>query len=83
MKGLLQVVEAQCDQCLFGPNKIVSAERSKEILDQCMTRADERYFICHKTERACCRGFYDSELGDRVAIIQVARRLNLVEFVQV
>lgn len=77
----LQVVQERCNQCLFSPDKIVSDERRKEILDSCMKRGAETFFICHKTKRACCRGFYDSGYGQRVAVIQVADRLGLVEFV--
>ena len=81
--GGFRVVAERCDQCLFGPNAIVSARRRKEVLNRCMKRAKETFFVCHKTSDVCCRGFYDSDLGGRVAVIQIARRLGFVEFVEV
>lgn len=76
-----RVVETRCDQCLFGSDKIVSNERRKEVLASCMKRAKETFFVCHKTRDTCCRGFYDSHFADRVAVIQIARRFGIVEFV--
>jgi hypothetical protein len=79
-----QVMRKRCDQCLFSSNKIVSDDRKQEILDGCLQQGDEKFFICHKSSIAggavCCRGFYDS-LGEKVAIIQIAKRLQMVEFI--
>ena len=72
----LKVCSQQCDQCLFSKTKIVSEARKRQILQECAAADD--YFTCHKTDDAVCAGFYkrfDSQT------IQVAQRLDVVEFV--
>ena len=77
---MLKVYEESCDQCLFSKNRIVSAERVREILSDC--RKDETHFICHKASIAganvCCRSFFDTQ---DTQIIQVVKRIGLFEFV--
>lgn len=80
-RPVFRVMERRCDQCLFGPNPIVSPERKAQLLDG--IQREEDFFVCHKTTitdapPACCRGFFDqrSTLVVRLAII-----LDLVEFV--
>lgn len=55
------VLAERCDQCLFGPNKIVSNERRADILQT--IRRQDSYFVCHKASIAgvvaACRGDYD------------------------
>lgn len=79
---MFQVTERKCSQCLFSPNKIVSDERRRDVLDEC--RRKDSYFICHKSSIArgevCCRGFYDTQNSQ---MMRIARRLNAVEFVPV
>lgn len=59
-RGFLVLAE-RCDQCLYGPNKIVSSARRKELLQE-LTQMD-RYFVCHKASIAgcevACRGDWD------------------------
>lgn len=78
---MFKVLDKQCDQCLFSKDSIVSDDSRKEILESCKTRGKETYFICHKTKNTCCKGFYDSGYADKVQLVQVAKRLNLIEFV--
>lgn len=51
-----------CDQCLFSPNRVVSSERMKEIVEGC--KEGDTFFICHKSndegDKIVCRGFYDN-----------------------
>lgn len=77
---MFKVVATQCDQCLFSPNRIVSAARAKEILKDCAKK--DTHFICHKTENACCRGFYNADPGAS-NLMRIAGRLVAVEFVDV
>lgn len=80
----LKVMSEACNQCLFGPNKIVSDERKEAVLAEC-DRTDT-YFICHKSsirdpnERAACAGFHAA--FPRVGKLQrMARHLKLIEYI--
>lgn len=72
------VMTERCDQCLYGPNKIVSDARRRQILRE-VDAADD-YFICHKATiaatKACCAGDYESRGGGRTG--RLARLLGLV-----
>lgn len=81
---MLKVYKNKCKNCLFTQDRIVSSERAKEIIQEC--KASNTHFICHlstmeNSGNICCRGFFDTE-GDEVAKIQIAKRLELVEFVE-
>jgi hypothetical protein len=71
----------RCNQCLYGPDKIVSNKRRAEILRQ-IGRADG-YFICHKAsmvERRCaCRGDWDQRGCGQLG--RIAGRIGAVMFV--
>lgn len=77
---MFKVCETECNQCLFSKNRIVSAERVKEVLKNCEKK--DAHFICHKAsnkdEDICCRGFYDKKTSN---LIRIAQRLNAIEFV--
>jgi hypothetical protein len=61
-EGLL-VAAKQCNECLFGKNKIVSDERRDEILVNIDRR--DTHFTCHKASiqnrSAVCRGDYQRD----------------------
>lgn len=75
---MMKVAEQRCNQCLFGPNKIVSERRKREVLRQC--ERQDAHFVCHKSDDICCRGFYDTHTSNLIRIMQ---RLNGIEFVKV
>lgn len=79
--GLL-VCAAQCDQCLFSKNKIVSNERRVSILST--IDAADTHFECHKAtiqnRHAVCRGDYNRD-PLRTTGMRVARCLDAVVFV--
>lgn len=83
---MFSVCATQCDECLFSKHRLVSAERRKEIIAECLQQGNEKYFRCHKDmftgKPVCCRAFYDL-YGDRVSIIQIAQRLQCIEFVDI
>jgi hypothetical protein len=62
------VCEKPCDQCLFSKDRIVSAERVREILAEC--ERDDVHFTCHKATIAgrdvCCRTFYDTRTSKSI-----------------
>ena len=81
---MLQVIKSRCQNCLFEKDRIVSPERAKEIIKECISA--ETHFICHcstmlNSGNVCCRGFYDIH-GDEIRKIQIAKKLNLLEFVE-
>ena len=75
--------ERRWDECLFLNVKIVSKNRTGEIIENCL-KADT-HFICHKSTiknngNICCRGFYDTQ-KEKIFKIRLAIALNLVKFV--
>jgi hypothetical protein len=80
----LKVCSGQCDQCLFSPNKIVSTNRKRDIINTCL--AEDTYFVCHKAtiagEEVVCRGWYDT-YGSCTNLIRIAQRLHAVQEVDV
>lgn len=76
-----KVMEERCDQCLYGPDKIVSNKRRSEIIRE-ITRKDS-HFICHKAtiagQRIACRGDWDQRGCGQLG--RIAGGLNVVEFV--
>lgn len=74
--GKLQVCRSQCNQCLFGPNKIVSDQRKREILADC--RASDAHFECHKHDGVVCGGFFSRFSTN---LIRIMGRLGGIEFI--
>jgi hypothetical protein len=73
-----KVMNTRCDQCLFGPDKIVSNARRSQILRD--IRRKDCHFICHKTDDVCCRGYWDQNGGGQLG--RIASRLGAVKFVE-
>ena len=77
----MKIMEKECDQCLYGPNKIVSNSRRSQILRDIAERDD--YFICHKAtlvgERIACRGDWDRRGCGRLG--RMATWLGVLQFV--
>lgn len=78
---IFKVMAERCDQCLYGPNKIVSDTRRRQILRK--VSSEDGFFICHKATtagtEACCRGDWDAHGGGQLG--RIAGQLNVVEFV--
>lgn len=82
--GKFLVAKERCDQCLYGPEKIVSNARRKQILNDISRR--DSWFVCHKSSIAggheiCCRGDFDQRGGGQLG--RIAGRLGAIEFVEV
>lgn len=73
-----KVMAERCDECLFGPNKIVSNARRAEIIKE-ITRGEGSWFHCHKTSGVACRGDWDKFGCGNIG--RVMGRLGVVEFV--
>lgn len=75
---MLKVYKTCCGNCLFSKDRIVPAQRAKEIIQSCKEK--QTHFICHKSDDVICKKFYD-ELGGFSQMIRIAKRLNAIEFV--
>jgi hypothetical protein len=75
---MFKVCAERCYQCLFSKDRIVSEKRMREVLSDCAKR--DSHFICHKTDDACCKGFYDTRTTN---LMRIAQRLGAVEFVNI
>lgn len=81
-----KVYKGSCKNCLLSPDRIVSAQRAKEIINSCTE--EQSYFICHKSssgsdpqgEEICCHTFH-KEFGERSQMIRTCDRLGWTEFV--
>lgn len=77
----MKVMKKQCDQCLFGPNKIVTAARKKEIISQIIR--DGNNFLCHKGtiegEEIVCAGDLENLGMGRTNIMRIMGRLGAIE----
>ena len=79
---MFKVQQKQCNECLFSSNRIVSKDRSRQIIRD--TVMNNSYFICHKAsmqiDDVCCRGWYDRF---KTQPIRMAKALKIVKFVEV
>lgn len=79
--SLFKVMAERCNQCLFGPDKIVSNARRSEILRK--IRREDSYFVCHKASIAgveiACRGDWDQNGCGQLG--RIMQRLGGIDFV--
>lgn len=76
-------VQAQpCATCIYrkdSPLELATLEA--EIADPQCAGFFRSFRICHHSETACCRGFWDRHNND-FTLGQLAQRLGMIEFVQ-
>lgn len=79
--SMFYVLSKRCDQCLYGPDKIVSHARRKQLIRD--LNRDDTHFICHKASiagvEAACRGDWEQRGCGQLG--RIAGRLNAVNFV--
>lgn len=72
----------RCDQCLYGPTKVVSDERKEQL--QATLDRDDDYFICHKStiagKKVACHGDYTERSCGRVG--RFCKHFDMIEFVK-
>jgi len=73
---VFRVQGSKCDQCLFSDNKIVNDDRKEEVLRTTLKK--DTFFVCHKTDDVCCKGYWD-KYKDKFTVGQIAQRLNLMK----
>lgn len=80
MTEKLFLASKKCSQCLLSPNRIVDADRVKDIIDGCTKEGT--HFICHKGTIAGinlhCRGFHD-QYGSLAHSIAQAYDIPIIE----
>lgn len=83
--GKVHVRAERCDACLLGPNRVVSGDRARELVESTRSQ-DGSSFICHKGQisdepDAICRGWWDA-FADEDWVLRLARTMDIVEYVQ-
>lgn len=74
MTGLVLSAK-KCSQCLCSPQRIVSKDRARQIISDCLTTGN--HFVCHKSpdgEVVHCRGVHDLHESNA---FQFAKRLRI------
>lgn len=78
---MFKVMAERCDQCLYGPDRIVSNQRRAEIIRE--IKRKDCHFVCHKAsmnkQDVACRGDWDQRGCGQLG--RIADRLGMVEFV--
>lgn len=78
----LEVQERQCSTCIYRQDSLLDLKALLEqIRDPLMRGFFVGYRICHHSETAVCRGFWNAH-KDHFTAGQLAQRLGLVKFVQ-
>lgn len=74
-----KVMAYRCDQCLYSPNRVVSAKRAAQIMKD--TARKDTPFLCHKGTIAgtevVCRGNIEASGGGQLT--RIAERLNYIQ----
>lgn len=82
--GSIHVCESMCKTCIFRPGNLMRLEdgRVKDMVDH-TNKEDGRTIVCHKTlytdQNAVCRGWLDSQVGQRDAIMKLAHVMDRVK----
>lgn len=80
---MFNVYEKCCGNCLLSTERIVSPQRAKDLVKDCLQQ--DTYFVCHKSTMqddggTCCKAFYD-KFGQQINLVRIAQRLGVVKFV--
>ncbi len=78
--GTLKVQRRRCRTCIYRPDSPLDLERLEAaVRDEHLGFKGHR--VCHHSDDACCRGFWERHKED-FAAGQIAQRLGLVEYVE-
>ena len=76
-----KVMVQRCNQCLYGPDKIVSNARKKEIITACVRKDID--FLCHKGTIArtdiVCAGHLEATGGGQLT--RIMGRLGVIQYI--
>jgi hypothetical protein len=76
---MITVFDRPCQNCRFTENRLVSEDRSAEIVEICLDELTE--FACHADSRHMCHEFYNRH-GDALPIVRVSRRTGKVVMIE-
>jgi hypothetical protein len=78
-----KVQRRMCATCIYRPDSALDINKlERDVADPRMPGFFKGHRVCHHSEDACCRGFWEAH-KDQFTAGQLAQRLNLVEFVDV
>jgi hypothetical protein len=76
---MLEVQRRQCATCIYRPESTLDLKHLEDqVRDAYIGFKGHR--VCHHSDTACCRGFWDRH-KDAFTLGQLAQRLGLVKFV--
>lgn len=76
---MFKVQKEMCKTCIYRKDCLLDIEElEKQVADN--YGGFEGHRICHHSDDACCRGFWDRH-KDKFAMGQISQRLKLVQFV--
>ena len=79
---MIKVYKNACQNCLLSKDRIVSSQRAKEMIDECIEK--QTHFICHKAtmqgQDVMCHSYYE-HFGQHSEKLKLCQRLGIVEFV--
>lgn len=76
MSNLFQVQAAPCNTCIYRRDSPLDLKKLEaEIADN--YGGFQSYRVCHHSDSACCRGFWNRH-KDKFALGQIAQRLNFI-----
>lgn len=79
---MFEVQQRSCDTCIYRKDtKIDVRELEKPCRDPHMNGRFVSYRVCHQSNTACCRGFWN-RYKNHFPLGQLAQRLKAVVFVQ-
>lgn len=77
---MFKVQSKQCETCIYRKGSPLDIRRLEaEIADK--YGGFVSYRVCHYSDDACCRGFWNRHKND-FQLGQIAQRMNAVEFVK-
>lgn len=77
-----RVQARRCPTCIFRRDSPLDLKRLLDaVRDPNVSWFFKGYRVCHHSDNACCRGFWD-RYKDSFTLGQLAQRLGVVEFVE-
>lgn len=75
------MIERACRTCIYRKDSPLALKALEAAIADKHGCGFSGYRICHHSEEACCRGFWNRH-RDAFAAGQIAQRLGLVQFVK-
>ena len=80
---MLKVQKRACSTCIYRKDSALDLKKLEaDVADPYMPGFFKGHRVCHHSDDACCRGFWNRH-KDKFALGQIAQRLGFVKFVTV